>query len=293
MHIFRTIIHYARKILHRTLGTRNAVEPYMKEVFERIDRIVSNTEVTTATAKVSNANSRIFSIVDRIAVLESQINWRIYGLPARIENIKLEQAAILAGSGDVESALELLSKSALTPSLEIITASIKSISAHSAAIFGSSVPNETNFIYDELKEKASLLLIRDSANLFNESWALNLSAQTQMGCALVEVSLASTAALFSPDKFDFIWFSNILERLTPIQTQILVQKASKSLLKDGLIAGYFLNYDCCDHGLYWQDPRRLRPMTQVSVEAFFKAVGFTEIQFRREDDGFTHFRLIH
>ena len=55
-------------------------------------------------------NEQIISYRDRLALLESQVNWRLYGIPAQNHNIKLEQAQLFSGSGEVEWALEKFRK---------------------------------------------------------------------------------------------------------------------------------------------------------------------------------------
>lgn len=41
-------------------------------------------------------------VMDRICLLESQVNWRLYGMPAAVGNVKLEQAGILANGLELE-----------------------------------------------------------------------------------------------------------------------------------------------------------------------------------------------
>jgi len=49
---------------------------------------------------------RMNAIWERLNILESHVNWRLHGLPPRLLNVKLEQASLLAGSGEIEAALE-------------------------------------------------------------------------------------------------------------------------------------------------------------------------------------------
>ena len=58
-------------------------------------------------------DNRMMRLWERLNILESHINWRLHGLPPRIVNVKLEQAGLLAGSGEVEGALEIFKQHSL------------------------------------------------------------------------------------------------------------------------------------------------------------------------------------
>ena len=88
------------------------IRPYIFKIRKIIWKILgaSNTagviEEITLFPRSKPIDHRMMGLLERLNILESHINWRLHGIPPRLVNVKLEQAGLLAGSGEIEAAIE-------------------------------------------------------------------------------------------------------------------------------------------------------------------------------------------
>lgn len=210
---------------------------------------------------------------DRLSLLESQVNWRLYGLPARVCNIKLEQAQLLAGAGDVERALEALS--ARLTGEQISTAVLPKLSGDSRVFV---VLGREWTTLKELLNSSQMVLIHDANDLFFET-DKNLYSHISGTSEVLEVGAVNSMARLQQPEFDLIWFSSLFERVTPLQMEVALSRACGALRPGACCSGFFVDYSKTDTGEYWADPRRLRPLTRTAFEIFARAAGFEKIEF--------------
>jgi hypothetical protein len=251
LEFLRPIVHKIRKVIKTLLG------------------------ITTIEYDPNDAlKKNILRVADRLTLIESQINWRLYGLPAPMTNIKLEQAQILAGSGEVEENLKLLSNhfcQKFEPSY-LNSSDIKTLS----------IINDTSldFIQKHYSSKEASLIL-ETSDLFLEK-PLNIKE-------LIPLKAASLPAFLQTQSWDHIWLSSLMERITPLQTSLLIQNSYTHLNPQGRCEGIF--YDAQNMVDFWNDPRRIRPMTTASFTALCEALSIPTPKFKPLDYGLIHFTL--
>ena len=229
---------------------------------------------SAVTATPVNQTSGAMNALDRLAVLESQVNWRLLGMPARVENLKMEQLPLLADAGTAEAALTRLKASQRIP-LTIIKQACASAAAKTSVFAVSSWSAEENdTVYTQGKVK---FLVVDPTELFGQP-----SRHAIESTQTVHTSVIDAAARLTRAEFDFIWLSSAAERLTPLQLQTLFLQVKTGLLPNGTCSGYFADYPRSDAGAYWTHPSRLRPITKTFVEQLAKNAGFSSVTFHDE-----------
>lgn len=208
--------------------------------------------------------------LDRLALLESQVNWRLLGLPARLENLKMERLPLLADGTLAQDALGRLRESESLPINIIKDAFAKTNGAICAVGSWSKSENE---IVSKCKVKVAIIDPTD---------VMSCSEASLTGDIILKVSLIDAAARWTRPEFDCIWLSNSIERLTPLQQQVLFLKAHEGLNSGGYVAGYFADHARCDAGAYWANPNRLRPITKMLIERISMGTGFDSPVFQDE-----------
>lgn len=238
-------------------------------------------------------DERLNILTDRLGIAESTLHWRLYGLPSRLINLKLEQARIYAGSNDVEAAIADLKQAfnkvspdnleRLLP--EILTRPAGSPSPDQKSIVvENSIGAETTVLLKNLHDQA-VTLIRDTSDLFFRKAEATVSSITSSRVTTLEVPAIASGILCDSNSLHLAWISSSLERFTPIQAIVLLKRIRDGLLPDGKCAGIFCDYTIETAGTYFLDIRRLRPINRASIEFLFKTSGFSFIEFRTLDEG--------
>jgi hypothetical protein len=223
---------------------------------------------------LDGVRSQFLNLLDHMAVLESSLNWRLYGVPANLEHIKLEQLPILSGIGVVEQSVNLLAQSLEVPS-EIMNAAFSELPAQ-ASVF---------FVDDGSEQSQSFINSNRDADIFSaidphDIFVGSKERVEDKSYQNVVSPLLDAAARFTKPEFNIVWFSAAVERLTPIQIQSLFLMARKGILAKGCCAGYFADFTLSEPGLYWADPRRLRPLTKAVISLFATNAGFKDVGFK-------------
>jgi hypothetical protein len=192
-------------------------------------------------------------VMDRISILESQVNWRLYGMPASVGNIKLEQAAILANSCDLERLLDDLAPhvaSAAAP--DHLRAALASTSNNQSAPKNLYVVDPAALACAPQSENA--LFIYDSEDLFLPVWKKHGSKPPSR----VEAPVLSVLAAQSSESAQLIWLADTAERLPPLKQLLTLRHAWRVLAPGGVLAGVFAS-DSARPTKAALDPRWLRP----------------------------------
>ena len=146
----RPLIYFIRKIIWRILGAEDSAG------------IIEEISFSPRTKPVDH---RMNVLWERLNILESHINWRLHGLPPRLVNVKLEQAKLLAGSGEIESALETFKKNCpIPPSLPELMIKIVA-EARSIFMFPGDNNNEWNTVRPHLHSEAKVTIVDDTSDL--------------------------------------------------------------------------------------------------------------------------------
>ena len=214
-------------------------------------------------------DEQIMSYRDRLALLESHVNWRLYGIPAQNHNIKLEQAQLFSGSGEVEWALEKFRKNIKNFS-PLVIENISDV--ESVFIFPGDENMELAYFKTIFSKSPRITVIEDKSDLFRSGEHPVIIEQKNV--QVLSVNLSDSAARLTTSEFDFVWLSSVVERLTPLQSQILLKRAFSALLPNGICSGYFEEYSLTNAGMYWADIRRVRPLTSEFMHLLAKNAGF-------------------
>lgn len=225
------------------------------------------------TSAPSLASPGAMNALDRVAVLESQVNWRLLGMPARLENLSMEQLPLLGDRQTATAALNKLKASQRVP-LALIRQAFASAGAKDAVFAVSAWSSDESDAVFTSKVK---FLVVDPTELFGQP-----SRHAIASTDTVHASVIDGAARLTRPEFDFIWLSSAAERLTPLQLQVLFLQVKTGLQANGSCCGYFADYTKSDPGAYWTNPSRLRPLTKSFIEQLAMSAGFTAVTFHDE-----------
>ena len=266
---FRRPIFIARKVFWKILGAHNTAHTIRKIGPFPPQKPVDN---------------GVMRLWERLNILESHINWRLHGLPPRLVNVKLEQAGLFAGSGEVEEALEIF-KQHCPPSQTFPDFLNEKISkARSIFMFPGDNNREWEMILPLLHPDAKVTLIDDTSDLFRYKEDTEIVESKKM--QILRSSAIDASARFIEMEFDFIWFSTTLQRLTPVQAMILLKRSQKSLLPEGVCAGIITDPT---KKTSWPDPRWLHPFSHKQLETLIQYSELNSVKFQSWGD----FELFH
>ncbi len=266
---FRRPIHIARKVFWKILGAHNTAIT------------IRGIGPFPPPKPVDNGLMRLW---ERLNILESHVNWRLHGLPPRLVNVKLEQAGLFAGSGEVEGALETF-KQHCPPFPSFPDFLIEKVSrSRSIFMFPGDNNHEWNAVQPLLHSDAKVTLIDDTADLFRYQEDDELSESEQVN--VLRSSAIDASARFIQQEFDLIWISSTLQRLTPIQAMIILKRSQKSLLPGGVCAGIITDQT---KQTSWPDPRWLQPFSHKQLEKLFQYSELNSVKFESWGD----FELFH
>ena len=259
--------------------------PFLRLIIHKIRRLLW--KILSEISPQNLVDEQIMSFRDRLALLESHVNWRLYGIPAQIHNIKLEQAQLFSGSGEVEWALEKFRKNIKNFSPPVI----ENISdVESVFIFPGDENMELAYFKKIFSKSPRITVIEDKSDLFRSGEHPVIIEQKNV--QVLYVNLSDSAARLTTSEFDFVWLSSVVERLTPLQSQILLKRAFSALLPNGICAGYFEEYSLTNAGMYWADIRRVRPLTSEFMQLLAKNADFRIVKIF-QDSTVSSLSLIH
>ncbi len=245
--------------------------PFLRLIIQKVRRLLW--KILSEISPHNLVDEQIMSYRDRLALLESHVNWRLYGIPAQNHNIKLEQAQLFSGSGEVEWALEKFRKSIKIVSPPVI----ENISdVESVFMFPGDENTELAYFKTIFSKSPRITVIEDKSDLFRSGKHPVIIEQKNV--QVLSVNAAEAPARLTTSEFDFVWLSSVIERLTPLQSQILLKRSFSALLPNGICAGYFEEYALTNAGIYWADIRRARPLTSEFINLLAKNAGFRVIK---------------
>jgi hypothetical protein len=226
-------------------------------------------------------SQRISILADRIGILESSVNWRLYGMPARVVNIKMEQAGLLSASGDVEWALSQFQSQEPVPDFTPISSVLPQGLIQKVLVFPGIANQEFQFFKDKYHQ-ANFFVVDDPFDLYNFD-RKNTIEETDT-IQVIKINSYHAASLLSNIHWDILWVSSLFERMTPIQILIFLKRAYHSFQEHPFVfTGYFTDYEETEKAKYFMDPRRLRPLTKDVITYYIRLVGFKDIQFYEEN----------
>ena len=265
----RPLIFLIRKFLWKILGAADAAG------------IIEDITYSTGSKPVDH---RMNALWERLNILESHVNWRLHGLPPRLVNVKLEQASLLAGSGEIEAALETFKQHCpIPPPLPELL--IKFVSeSRSILLFPGDRNNEWNAVRSHVHSDAKVTLIDDTSDLFRYKEDNELIENEQV--TVLRSSAIDASARLIKQEFDLIWISSILERLTPIQALIILERSKSGLLPGGSFAGMITTLN---KEVIWPDPRWIQKFNLKQIESLFQYSGLNSVKF----ESLGHYDLFH
>ena len=269
---FRHPIFIARKIFWKILGAHNTAHTIRK---------------IGAFPPQKPVDNGVMRLWERLNILESHVNWRLHGLPPRLVNVKLEQAGLFAGSGEVEEALEIF-KQHCPPSPSFPDFLIEKVSkARSIFMFPGDNNQEWKMILPLLHPDAKVTLIDDTSDLFRYKEDTEIVESEKM--QILRSSAIDASARLIEIEFDFIWFSTTLQRLTPVQAMILLKRSQKSLKPGGVCAGIITDPT---KKTSWPDPRWEHPFNLKQIESLIQYSELNSVKFQSWGD-FELFHFLH
>ncbi len=265
----RPLIFFIRRIIWKFLGASDTAA-----IIEEI----------TLFPRSQPVDNRMAALWERLNILESHINWRLHGLPPRLVNIKLEQASLLAGSGEIEAALETFKKHyPIPPSLPELMINIVS-HAKSIFMFPGDNNHEWNAVRSNLHCDAKITIIDDTSDLLRYNDENKIVENDQV--TVLRSSVIDASARLIKEEFDLIWISSILERLTPIQAMIMLRRSRSALSPGGTFSGMISSQK---KEKYWPDPRLINQYNLKQIDSLFQYSGIDSVEYETWSD----YKLFH
>jgi hypothetical protein len=214
---------------------------------------------------------------DRLSFLEAQLNWRLFGVPTGIQHVSIESSLLSERTGEMREAIASLAAMSVVreagPSLRDLLTTAKPSSMFL-------LPGDDNAEYaaacEVLGPATDLWVADDADDPFRAPNALRLPEVGKV--RVVRCGMPQATAAMAPGALEGVWLSSALERMTPVQTQLVLLRAARALKPGGFCAGYFADADQLG-SRYWADPRRLRPISTDLVRLVAEHCGFTRLDF--------------
>ena len=143
---------------------------------------------------------------------------------------------------------------------------------------------EWKMILPLLHPDAKVTLIDDTSDLFRYKEDTEIVESEKM--QILRSSAIDASARLIKQEFDLIWISSTLQRLTPIQTMIILKRSQKSLLPGGVCAGIITDPT---KKTSWPDPRWLHPFSHKQFETLIQYSEPNSVKFQSWGD----FELFH
>ncbi len=240
MNFLRRILHYFRKVCYRVLGMRPMLETFMPFIDERLERMI-----------------------DRICLLESQLNWRMHGLPSSFANVKLEQLGSLLGKEEIQDLLrksqETQDATAQVQWFEKANFSENSIVAGSPILFAKQ--NEKI-----LANMSKASLVCDPEDILSVLWFKDLPKTWRC----VHTDILTFLLSLEDSSSDLIWLGDALTRLSPLKALLVLKHAYRVLKSNGKMSGLVHGQSITSQISYtfnWQSLRAIDiPETALSIE---------------------------
>ena len=265
----RPLIYFTRKILWKILGAAYAA---------------GTIEEISFSPRSKPVDHRMNALWERLNILESHVNWRLHGLPPRLINVKLEQARLLAGSGEIETALDTFKKYCpIPPPLPELFIKIVS-EAKSIFMLPGDSNYEWNTVRSHIHSNAKVTIIDDTSDLLRYKDDNELIENEQV--TVLRSSTIDASARLTEQEFDLIWISSILERLTPIQAMIILKRSQSALSPGGSFAGMISSLN---QEVIWPDPRWLNQYNLKEIDLLFQYSGIEFVKFESWGD----YKLFH
>ncbi len=265
----RPLIFFIRKIIWKILGASDT-----GAIIEEINHFPRSQSV----------DHRMVALWERLNILESHVNWRLHGLPPRLENVKLEQAKLLAGSGEIESALDTFKQHCPIPPR--FPESYTKIFSQARSIF--MFPGDNNHEWKEarshLNSDSKVTIIDDTSDLLRYNDDSELVENNKV--TVLRSSAIDASARLIKQEFDLIWISSILERVTPIQAMILLRRSQTALMRGGTLAGMMSLHK---KETIWPDPRLMNQFNIKQIDLLFQYSGIKFVKFESWGD----YKLFH
>jgi len=260
----RPLIFFIRKIIWKILGAGDT-----GAIIEEINHFPRSQSI----------DHRMVALWERLNILESNVNWRLHGLPPRLVNVKLEQAKLLSGSGEIEIALETFKQNCPFPP-SFPESFIKIVSqAQSIFILPGDNNQEWNVFRSHLHSNTKVTIIDDTSDLLRYNVDNELVENEQI--TVLRSSAIDASARLINQEFNLIWISSLLERVTPIQAMIMIRRSLSALSPGGSFAGMISSQS---KEKTWPDPRLVYQFNLKQFESLFKYSGIENVKFESWGD---------
>lgn len=229
-------------VQHRVIHILRAIHKKLRQMslnFLGINELVTHNLLVGPAVDVP-VGEAFQRLVDRICILESHVNWRLYGLPATVGNIKLEQTGILANSLELE---ELVSKLA---DLFCNTNECQLANSLGFKFDCNCLIVSSKGLKDINRDSNTVIL--DTEDLFLPSYEALVRKHSNKEYIAPVLTVLSAS---SNGSFESVWLSNVCERVHPVKALLILKHAARVVKPGGIVAGYF-NTD------QTQDPRVLK-----------------------------------
>jgi hypothetical protein len=184
-------------------------------------------------------------VMDRICLLESQVNWRLYGMPAAVGNVKLEQAGILANGLELENLVEHLAQVNQRPNeVELFLRWCGEMKASNSMQRILVVPS-WSLLKDQTVQKAledfgtRLWFIADVEDLYLPALEPLLPRSKQ----IFRAPLLSVLSGFASEELSGVWVSDAHVRMHPLKWLLTLQQLQRTLALGGITRGMVISDD--------------------------------------------------
>jgi len=178
-------------------------------------------------------------VMDRICLLESQVNWRLYGMPAAVGNVKLEQAGILANGLELENLIAHLAKLNARENEEKLFSDwlenlkTKSVMQRIVVACSYSLVNSSTFQQAVNQYKNQIWFVVDVDDLYLPAYESFIPKDANV----LRAPLISVLAGLGNEELSGAWLSDAHIRMHPLKWLLVLQQTERALSPKGKACG--------------------------------------------------------
>jgi hypothetical protein len=178
-------------------------------------------------------------VMDRICLLESQVNWRLYGMPAAVGNVKLEQAGILANGLELENLVAHLAKLNARENEEkhfsdwLESLKKQNVIQRVVVVCSYSLVNSGAFQQAVTQYKNQIWFVADVEDLYLPAY----EALIPRDANVLRAPLVSVLAGLGNEELTGAWLSDAHIRMHPLKWLLVLQQLERALSPKGKARG--------------------------------------------------------
>jgi hypothetical protein len=172
-------------------------------------------------------------LMDRVVLLESLVNWRLYGLPGKAGSVTYEIAATLGHSIAIEKELQRLVEWGWHQGdMESLEQGIGLLpnQANICVLLSPELSGRVDELREKYREK-TFTFVADPADILSLSYEKSLAHDS----TILQTSLFLAISAFPDHHFDMIWMSDAILQTDGLKALVLLNRVRQALGPEAII----------------------------------------------------------